>query len=491
MYAMTARIAQLMMRRAVKAVWVSVAMDMFSIRFGHGRINSMSAVRTRIAPSPTGQDLHIGNAYTALINYVFAKKHGGQFIIRIEDTDRSRLVEGSEERILASLKWLGITYDEGPFRQSERLDIYKKYAELLVADGHAYYCYCTPERLASMRKAQEAKHLPPMYDGLCKKIKEKRHEKHVIRMNVPDDGTTIFHDVIRGDISFANILIDDQVILKSDGYPTYHLGVVVDDHIMKITHIIRGEEWISSTPKHILLYKFFGWDVPQIAHVSVLRNPDHSKLSKRKNPVWVSDYKAKGFLPDAIKNYLATMAWSFPGGRDIFSVDEMIKEFKLEDIQTTAPIFDVEKLKWMNGEYIRKTEISKLKSQISNFYNGKYEEKQIKRVLPLLVERMKTLAEFESLAGFFFARPKELERPFNKKIIDILKEILSSAVWKHDKLELLIRTAAATHELKAKDVFMELRLAVTGKTVGPPLLESMEILGKEETLKRIPSSAGR
>ncbi|MCX6793595.1 MAG: glutamate--tRNA ligase, partial [Candidatus Gottesmanbacteria bacterium] len=310
----------------------------------------MSIVRTRIAPSPTGADLHIGNAYTALINYVFAKKHGGKFIIRIEDTDRTRLVEGSEERILASLKWLGITYDEGPFRQSERLKLYKKYAEELVEKGHAYWCTCTSERLADMRKKQESAHLPPMYDGHCRELKLSKGL--TIRLKVPKEGVTVFHDIIRGDISFENKLIDDQVILKSDGYPTYHLGVVVDDHIMKITHIIRGEEWISSTPKHILLYKFFGWEVPQIAHVSVLRNPDRSKLSKRKNPVWVADYKAKGFLPDAIKNYLATMAWSYPGGQDIFSVEDMIAKFRLEDIQTTAPIFDVEKLKWMNGKYL-------------------------------------------------------------------------------------------------------------------------------------------
>lgn len=446
----------------------------------------MTAVRTRIAPSPTGADLHIGNAYTALINYVFAKKHGGKFIIRIEDTDRARLVDGSEKRILESLAWLGIPHDEGPdvggpyapYRQSERLDLYKKYAEELVAKGHAYYCYCTAERLASMRKDQEAKHLPPMYDGRCKKLKKQNAEKHAIRLNVPDEGTTIFHDVIRGDISFENKLIDDQVILKSDGYPTYHLGVVVDDHIMKITHIIRGEEWISSTPKHILLYKFFGWDVPQIAHVSVLRNPDRSKLSKRKNPVWVSEYKTKGYLPEAINNYLATMAWSYPGGQDIFSVDDMISKFRLEDIQTTAPIFDVEKLKWMNGKYLHE-------SHINEFYNGKYPENKVKQIWPLVRERMKLLTEFESLAGFFFARPKEYERPLKKDILAVGQKALKGSAWKHDAMEKSIRDAADAAKLKAKDVFMELRIAITGKTVGPPLLESLEILGKGEALARL------
>jgi len=455
----------------------------------------MMTVRTRIAPSPTGADLHIGNAYTALINHVFAKKHGGKFIIRIEDTDRARLVDGAEKRILESLAWLGIPHDEGPdiggpfapYRQSERLDIYKKYAEELVQKGHAYYCYCTADRLTAMRKAQEAKHEAPMYDGLCKNRltdDPPKRRKHVIRLNVPDEGTTIFHDVIRGDISFENKLIDDQVILKSDGYPTYHLGVVVDDHIMKITHIIRGEEWISSTPKHILLYKFFGWDVPQIAHVSVLRNPDRSKLSKRKNPVWVSVYKAKGYLPEAINNYLATMAWSYPGGQDIFSVDDMVGKFRLEDIQTTAPIFDVEKLKWMNSKYLHE-------SHINEFYNGKYPENKVKQIWPLVKERMKLLTEFESLAGFFFVRPKAFERPLKKDILAVGQKALAGSEWTHDAMEKSIRDAADAAKLKAKDVFMELRVAVTGKTVGPPLLESLEILGKEETLTRIPSSAGR
>lgn len=454
----------------------------------------MSIVRTRIAPSPTGQDLHIGNAYTALINYVFAQAHSGQFIIRVEDTDRTRLVDGSEGRILASLKWLGIPYAEGPdiggpfapYRQSERLDLYKKYAEELVTKGHAYYCYCTADRLAEMRKAQEAKHEPPMYDGLCKKIKVKRDVSHVIRLNVPDEGATTFHDIIRGDVSFENKLIDDQVILKSDGYPTYHLGVVVDDHIMNITHIIRGEEWISSTPKHILLYGFFGWKLPQFAHVSVLRNPDRSKLSKRKNPVWVADYKAKGYLPEAIKNYLATLAWAFPGGKDIFSVDEMVEKFRLEDIQTTAPIFDTEKLRWMNGEYLRMKSDKDVHGLLQNFYSDKkFDDSLLANILPLVKDRMKVLSEFESLAGFFFTRPKEYERPLKKDVLAVGQKALAGSVWTHDAMEKSIRDAADAAKLKAKDVFMEIRVAVTGGSVGPPLLESLEILGKKETLARL------
>lgn len=458
-------------------------------------------VRTRIAPSPTGQDLHIGNAYTALINYVFAKKHGGQFLIRIEDTDRTRLVEGAEARILASLAWLGVPHDEGPdvggpyapYRQSDRLATYKKYAEELIAKGHAYYCFCTSERLAQMRKDQEARHMPPMYDGLCKKIdlteakkRVESGEKYVIRLNVPDEGVTMVHDIIRGDVSFENKLIDDQVLLKSDGFPTYHLGVVVDDNLMKITHVIRGEEWLPSTPKHILLYDFFGWEKPKFAHVSVLRNPDRSKLSKRKNPVWVSDYKAKGYLPEAIKNYLATMAWAFPGGKELFTVPEMTKEFTLEAIQTSAPIFDPEKLRWMNGEYLRMKSDKEVIALIHDFYPAKkYNQKLLTKILPLIKDRMKLLSEFDSLAGFFFTKPKEYERPLKETLLTVGRGALSSCDWNHDVMEKAIRDAAEKANLKAKDVFMELRVAVTGKTVGPPLLESLEILGKEETLARL------
>lgn len=462
----------------------------------------MTSIRTRIAPSPTGMDLHIGNAYTALINYVVAKKANGQFIIRIEDTDRTRLIDGSEERILKSLDWLGIPHDEGPdvggphepYRQSDRLNVYKKYAEELVEKGYAYYCFCTADRLEQMRKTQEEQHQPPMYDGMCKKIpleeakkRVKNGEKYVIRLNVPDSGTTTFHDLIRGDISFENKLIDDQVLLKSDGFPTYHLGVVVDDHIMGITHIIRGEEWISSTPKHILLYQFFGWDLPNIAHVSVLRNPDKSKLSKRKNPVWVSDYRAKGYLPEAMKNYMATMAWSFPG-KELFTVEEMIKEFDIKDIQTTAPVFDQEKLRWMNGEYIRKMDDEELIKKIREFDATvpKESDTLMHKILPLVRERMKTIGEFETLADFFFVRPTKFERVVDKKLVLIARDVLTKqSNWTHDAMEKAIRKAAETAQMKARDVFMELRLTITGKTVGPPLLESLEVLGKEETLARL------
>ncbi|OGG05042.1 glutamate--tRNA ligase [Candidatus Gottesmanbacteria bacterium RBG_16_52_11] len=460
----------------------------------------MRSARTRIAPSPTGEDLHIGNAYTALINYAVARQSGGRFIVRIEDTDRTRLVEGSEQRILESLSWLGIGPDEGPetggpfapYRQSERLEKYRSAAGQLLDKRHAYYCFCTQQRLEEMRKNQERAHEPPMYDGLCKTIPDKEArervkngEKYVVRLNVPDEGSTVFRDIVRGAISFENRLIDDQVLLKSDGYPTYHLGVVVDDHLMEITHIIRGEEWISSTPKHILLYDFFGWTKPEFAHMPLLRNPDRSKLSKRRNPVWVSWYKSEGFLPEAVKNYLATLAWAHPNGKDIFTTDEMVAAFSLDRVQTTAPIFDIGKLRWMNGEYLRIRPKETVTDQIFNFFDKKYPSDMIRKVLPLVIERMKTLKEFESLAGFFFNAPDKLERQPGPTTLGKLKSALDKSDWRHDRMESSVRAVAAELKLTAKEVFMDLRIAVTGKSVGPPLLQSLELLGKEETLKRL------
>ncbi|MBI3981185.1 glutamate--tRNA ligase [Candidatus Microgenomates bacterium] len=463
-------------------------------------------IRTRIAPSPTGEDLHIGNVYTALINYVFAKKNQGKFIIRIEDTDRTRLVPGSKERILASLKWLGINYDEGPdvggpfapYEQSKRLDLYKKYAQELVDKGAAYYCFCTPEILEQMRKDQQAKKELPHYDQRCKKlskaqIKDKleKKEKYVIRLAVPSEGTTTFNDLIRGEISFENKLIDDQVLLKSDGYPTYHLGVVVDDHLMEISHVIRAEEWISSTPKHVLLYKAFGWTLPVFAHGPILRNPDRSKLSKRKNPVWASWYREEGFLPEAILNYLALMGWSLPAqagmpdGREIFTIKEMMKSFRLEDIKPVGPAFDLTKLLWMNGEYIRKTQNSKLKGQIYEFFNKRYSKEEIEKTLPLVKDRMKKLSEWESLTDFFRKAPTSYEIPVNKDHLKNVLTVLEKKDWSHEILEQTSRKVAEELKVKAGDLFMSIRIALTGKKATPPLFETMLVLEKEESLARL------
>lgn len=462
----------------------------------------MEEVRTRIAPSPTGENLHIGNVYTALVNYVFSHKNKGKFIVRIEDTDRTRLVPGSMERIIASLDWLGLVYDEGPekggpygpYQQSERLGLYKKYAQELIKNGHAYYCFCTPERLTRLREEQQANKQPTLYDGYCTKYNPEEAEKmgqskpYVIRLKVPEDGTTEFTDAVRGKISFENRLIDDQVLIKSDGYPTYHLAVVVDDHLMKISHVIRAEEWISSTPKHVLIYKFLGWDLPVFAHGPILRNPDKSKLSKRKNPVWVSWYREQGFLPEAILNYLALMGWSMPDGREIFSLEDMELEFELEDMKAVGPAFDLKKLEWMNGEYIRQMQNSKLKDHIWKYVGKAYSEELIGKTVPLIKERIKKFAEYLPLCGFFFKIPESYEVDLaGKKEIFIRSEQSLGQIsdWTASAIGEILQKTARSMNIKNSDFFMALRVAVTGKKISPPLNESMEILGKDEVLKRL------
>lgn len=457
-------------------------------------------VRTRIAPSPTGEDLHIGSVYMALFNYVFAKKHGGKFIIRIEDTDRERYVRGAEERMLSSLKWVGIPHDEGvgvggphaPYRQSERLPIYQKYATELIEKKAAYYCFCTPLRLAEMRQYQQKAGKPPMYDGRCKQIipaeaeARAKKEKYVIRLQVPDSGVTRFNDLVRGEIVFENKLLDDQVLIKSDGFPTYHLAVVVDDHLMQITHVIRGEEWISSTPKHILLYKYFGWEIPEHAHLPLLRNPDKSKLSKRKNPVWTSWFRSQGFLPRAILNYLGTITWSFYDGRDFFTLSEMIDAFTIKAIKTTAPIFDLTKLTWFNSEYIRRMSNKELLAELQQFLPKDTRWKLIGKLVPLARERMKTLAEFSH-----YLKPFVKWVPFKmteeqKELVGQLEPVLQRALsWKSKLLEEEAKKMVTKNKLSIRDAFMALRLAVTGEKVGLPLFETLEILGKEESLRRM------
>ena len=462
-------------------------------------------VRTRIAPSPTGQDVHVGSVATALMNYAWAKKNNGQFIIRIEDTDRTRIVEGGEEQILKTLKRIGLIADESPevggpytpYRQSERLDIYKKYAEELVVKGKAYYCICSPERLSKMREEQQSKKQIPKYDRLClsnqneiiKQIKEK-NLPHVIRLLIPE-GQTKFQDVIRGEIVIENKNLDDQILLKSDGFPTYHLGVVVDDYLMKITHIIRGEEWLPSTPKHIILYNFFGWELPVFAHISLLRNPDKSKLSKRKNPVWTSYYLDQGIFPEALLNYLALMGWSHPEGKDIFSLEEYIKVFDIKDIQTSAPVFDPVKLEWMNGMYIRKYQISNIKDQILKFYKEKnidLDEKVVEKTIPLIQERIKKLSDYLPLCEFFFQPHTTYEvglegkEDFFGKVYAELEKVID---WKVDLIGESLINLAKKLEIKNSQFFADMRMAITGKKISPPLNESMEILGKDECLKRI------
>lgn len=458
-------------------------------------------VRTRLAPSPTGEDLHIGNLQTALIDWIFAKKHDGQFIVRIEDTDQNRLVKGSEEKILKTLKDYGLMYDEGPdigglsgpYRQSERLETYQIYAKELIEKKVAYYCFCSKERLDSLRKKQQKEGAVPRYDKHCLSLKDpsgrvEAGESHVIRLNIPEKATISFHDVIRGDITFSGKDIDDQVLMKADGYPTYHIAVVVDDHFMKITHVIRGEEWISSTPKHVFLYDAFGWERPIYAHTPLLRNPDKSKVSKRKNPVWASWYLKHGYLPEAVLNYLALMGWSHPKQKEFFDLTEFISVFDLKDMQPVGPVFDLVKLEWINGEYIRKFDPDVLTNKIFLYYHEKYPLEKIRKTIPLIQERIKKLSDYLPLCEFFFKAPSEyqLDLKSHKKILKKTHDVLAKITnWKAEVIGEKLQKLAFDEKLKNADFFMWVRVAITGKKVTPPLNESMEILEKKESLARL------
>lgn len=462
-------------------------------------------VRTRIAPSPTGLDIHIGNLYTAMVNYAVAHKHNGQFIVRIEDTDRTRLVKGSQENILNSLKAFGINADEspinpgpyGPYCQSQRLEIYQKYAQQLIDKQAAYYCTCTKQRLDKLRQQQQTNKQIPKYDKHClhkqEEIKKqiKNGATYVIRLNVPPDTQIAFNDLIRSQISINSNDLDDQILIKSDSYPTYHLAVVVDDYLMKITHVIRAEEWLASTPKHILLYKAFGWALPIFCHIPILRNSDKSKLSKRKNPVWARWYLEQGFLPKAILNYLALMGWAHPQQKEIFDFSEYIKVFDLKDVQKTGPVFDPIKLEWLNGEYIRRLNPDDLTKEIIKYLNtykkNGIEKEIIKATIPLVQTRMKKLSDYLPLIEFILKQPTKIDFPLNY-LKQCYKELLKSyeqIQWTHQNI--FKKTEQISQEMAIKPVklYMDLRLALSNQKVTAPLFESMEIIGKSATLKRL------
>lgn len=461
-----------------------------------------ASVRTRIAPSPTGFP-HIGTIYQVLIDFAYAKKFGGKFILRLEDTDRARFVPDAENVIYASLDWFGLNPDESPkkggpyepYRQSERLPIYAKYAEELLEKGHAYYCFCTRERLEQMRKDQEANHLPPMYDQTCRKlsqdeVKEKLSQgiTHVVRMNIPPHEKIIVKDIVCGDIVFDSDVIDHQVIMKSDGFPTYHFAVVIDDHLMEISHVFRGKEWISSTPKHVLLYQYFGWEMPVHGHLPLILNEDgKGKLSKRHGHASVNYYRELGYLPEAVLNYLSNIVWNHPEGKEIYSLEEFIALFDITNVTAQAPRFDLKKLDWVNGQYLRAKTDKELVTLVKAFDRNlaDKDDELLVTIAPLVKERMRVLKDFWTLSQFFFERPGDFEKPIDPKRKDVAKAALIGIDWTHTEMEKSIREASEKANEKARDVFMELRLAVTGKTVGPPLLESLEVLGKEETLARL------
>jgi len=473
---------------------------------------SEQRIRVRIAPSPTGEP-HVGTAYVALINYAFARKHGGRFILRIEDTDRERSSKESEQAIIESLRWLGLDWDEGPdvggdfgpYRQSERAHIYKEYALRLVETGAAYPCFCTPQKLEEIRQRQRALKQNRGYDGTCRNIppdeakaRMRAGEPYTIRLKMPLDGVTIIKDLLRGEVSYPNEQIDDQVLLKSDGFPTYHLANVVDDHLMEISHVIRAEEWISSTPKHLVLYKAFGWNPPVFVHLPLLRNKDKSKISKRKNPVSIQYYRKIGILPETLLNFLGLLGHSMPDEREVFSLEEFVREFSFDRIKLGGPVFDLDKLFWLNGVRIRALETEEI---VRVLRETVFSEETLKPIVPLLRERIETFGEFMEKAFYFthHALPLSADMFFDAvksmdkdAMVGLLKKALESMheiqVFSAQNIEEKMRTLAGDAGVKTSDLFMLLRIAVTGRKATPPLFETMEVLGRPMVCLRLQSA---
>jgi glutamyl-tRNA synthetase len=473
------------------------------------------SVRTRIAPSPTG-DPHVGTAYVALFNYAFARQRGGQFVLRIEDTDRERSSAAAETMIFGALRWLGLAWDEGPdvggphgpYRQSERTALYREHVEDLVARGAAYPCFCTRERLETLRAEQKAKKVNLGYDGRCRTLAREEAEKrrgagepHVVRLAMPREGETVVGDLLRGEVRFESAQLDDQVLLKSDGYPTYHLANVVDDHLMGITHVLRAEEWLSSLPKHVRLYEAFGWAPPVFCHLPLLRNADRSKISKRRNPVSLNFYRRAGFLPEAMLNYLALMGWAMPDEREEFSLEEFVSELSLERISLGGPVFDVSKLTWLNGKYLRRLPIPEL---LARLRGEPLSERHLLEILPLVQERIDTLEGFFEYAGFFFVGELAYDAealaglvPTGRTAAEaakVLARLVEEEVdplldWRVETVEAGVRRFAERAGWTAKELFMTVRIAVTGRAASPPLFETLAALGKETSRRRLRHAA--
>ncbi|PIS08962.1 glutamate--tRNA ligase [Candidatus Beckwithbacteria bacterium CG10_big_fil_rev_8_21_14_0_10_34_10] len=468
-------------------------------------------IRVRIAPSPTGSP-HIGTIWQALINYSYAKRYKGDFIVRIEDTDRKRFIEGAEKELFSALKWFSLEPLEspiyggsfGPYRQSERLKIYQKQVLKLIDKDKAYYCFCSPERLEQARQVQVKKGLSVMYDKKCREIKSgeaikrvEAGEKAVIRLKVPLNEKIIVKDLLRGEIEFNSQVLDDQVLVKSDGFPTYHLAVVVDDHLMEISHVVRGEEWLSSAPKHVLLYQYFGWLEPVWVHTPIIRNPDKSKLSKRHGHASVSWYKNNGYLSQAILNFLSLLGWSHPKEKTVFSLTEFTKYFDLRDLSPVGPVVDLKKLDYLNGVYIRNTKDEELLELIKPFLKIKIEDSQLLKIIPLIKERINKLTEVEGLIDFFVndfkLSPEDLlvksgTKELVKKQLEEVIKILKDVKWDLEEITRVIQDIVLKNDYHKGQFFMMLRLSLTGKKISPPLLESIDILGREKTLKRLQNS---
>jgi glutamyl-tRNA synthetase len=469
-------------------------------------------VRVRIAPSPTG-DPHVGTAYVALFNAALARQRGGQFVLRIEDTDRGRYVANSEQQIFQTLHWLGLDWDEGPdkggpfapYRQSERLELYQAAARDLVARNHAYYCWCSPERLQEMRAEQTARKEPPGYDRLCLNKTEAERARlpgfdptPVIRMRIPDvDVPLTFHDLIRGPTNAPPP--DDQVLLKKDGFPTYHLANVVDDHEMGISHVLRAEEWISSMPKQLLLYRFFGWEPPRYAHLPLLRNKDRSKISKRKNPAarlqW---FQEEGFLPEALVNFLALQGWSMPDGREIFSLQDLIANFDFERFSPVGPVFDIDKLDWMNGEYIKALEDDEFLRRAQPFLPGPGQEAGLRVLAPDLKTRAKRLSQICEQVEFLYQGKLDLDpgmfgasraatpTPLEALVAaEAALEALDASAFGVGAIESALETERERHDWKKGPFYGPVRIALTAKTQTPPNYPMLAALGRERSLARL------
>ena len=483
----------------------------------------MKDIRVRFAPSPTGY-VHIGGLRTALYNYLFAKKNGGKLLLRIEDTDRTRLVEGATENLINELAWAGIHFDEGvslengkvsekgdrgPYIQSERKDegIYEKYIQELLDNGHAYRCFCTKERLEHLKEEQKADGKMPKYDGLCRGISDEEAKKriengeeYVIRLKLPANRDIVFDDMVKGKITINTNDMDDQVLIKSDGFPTYHFAVVVDDHLMGITHIIRGDEWLSSTPKHVYLYEAFGWEEPKYIHLPTVLNKSGKKLSKRNDDASVEDFRNKGFLPQALVNYLALVGWCPDSNQEIFSLDELINEFDISRVQKSGGVFDMDKLKWVNAHYIR---------MLSDEDLAKYIEKPLKDAnliddntnkdfLVLLAQTFKesisTLNEIVEKSKFIFDEEVVFEdsalEHLNEENEKILAKAMVEELEKVDQIDneftrTIMKTIQQKTGLKGKNLYMPIRIMLTGEEHGPEFSNVLKLLGKEKILKRL------
>jgi len=465
-----------------------------------------SPVRVRYAPSPTGA-LHLGGARTALFNYLFARRQGGQFLLRIEDTDRARFKPGSQEQIEEGLRWLGMNWDETPLIQSERKAIYEKAAADLIASGAAYRCFCTPERLEQMRAEQRARHEPERYDRRCRAIpadeSERRAaagERFVVRQAMPLEGRTTLQDLVMGTVTFRNDTLDDHVLLKSDGFPTYHLAFAVDDHEMRISHIIRGDGWLPSAPKHLLLFQAFNWLPPAFAHLPLVLGPDKKPLAKRHGAKDVLEYREAGYLPEAVDNFIAFLGWSPGTEEDILTMDQLIEKFSIEKIQASPAMANLERLDWLNGQFIRRLTADELAQRLAERM-PQVPVESLKPLMPLVQERLRTFNEAPEMLRFFFEEPDSYQPaqliPKGRDAAATAMALTEAATsmrpltsWSPETIEPALRGLAERLGWSSRDLFMALRVAITGRTVTPPLIESISRLGKEPVLARL-ERAGR